>query len=78
MALLPNDWPASAELSEFEAICDTEDVYFVSVREVLHKVVRVCVMNWRWTELEFVLCDVCRLFKHGEEVIYLLGYLHWW
>ena len=45
MALLPNDWPACAELSEFEAICDTDDVYFVSVRKVLQKVVRVCDMK---------------------------------
>ena len=45
MALLPNDWPACAEFSEFEAICDTDDVYFVSVRKVLQKVVRVCDMK---------------------------------
>ena len=45
MALLPNDWPACAELNEFEAICDTDDVYFVSVRKVLQKVVRVCDMK---------------------------------
>ena len=28
------------------------------------------------TELEFMFCDVRKLLKLGEKVIYLLGYLH--